>query len=143
MINHCHLLVQNSLTEQISLHPQTNKTGDVWHIFLKGDFKDMLYAYKFEGKFSPQEGHYYDSSQILLDPYAKVSCFCNFSLISCFIRCTSSKQTNIFFQFLDYVTYSCTSLTCLMGFPVPWPLTFLLIYLGSYKQRGIWCPRAR
>ncbi|PNY07250.1 isoamylase 1 chloroplastic-like [Trifolium pratense] len=31
----------------------------------------MLYGYKFDGKFSPQQGHYYDSSQILLDPYAK------------------------------------------------------------------------
>ncbi|KAK7852139.1 isoamylase 1 [Quercus suber] len=48
-----------------------NKTGDVWHVFLKGDFKDMLYGYKFDGKFSPDEGLYYDSSRILLDPYAK------------------------------------------------------------------------
>ena len=58
---------------QISLDPLTNKTGDVWHVFLKGDFKDMLYGYKFEGKFSPDEGLYYDSSRILLDPCAKVS----------------------------------------------------------------------
>lgn len=35
----------------------------------------MLYAYKFDGKFSPQHGHYYDSSRILIDPYAKVSLF--------------------------------------------------------------------
>ncbi|XP_030949497.1 uncharacterized protein LOC115973375 [Quercus lobata] len=45
--------------------------GDVWHVFLKGDFKHMLYGYKFDGKFSPDEGLYYDSSRILLDPYAK------------------------------------------------------------------------
>uniref|UniRef100_A0A7N2MJ75 Aminotransferase-like plant mobile domain-containing protein n=1 Tax=Quercus lobata TaxID=97700 RepID=A0A7N2MJ75_QUELO len=44
---------------------------DVWHVFLKGDFKHMLYGYKFDGKFSPAEGLYYDSSRILLDPYAK------------------------------------------------------------------------
>lgn len=31
----------------------------------------MLYGYRFDGKFSPEEGHYYDSSNILLDPYAK------------------------------------------------------------------------
>jgi isoamylase len=64
--------MQNKVTEQISLDPLTNKTGDVWHVFLKGDFKDMLYGYKFDGDFSPEEGHYYDSSRILLDPYAKV-----------------------------------------------------------------------
>lgn len=44
----------------------------MWHVFLKGDFKDTLYGYKFEGKFSPEEGLYYDSSKIVLDPYAKV-----------------------------------------------------------------------
>ena len=55
------------------MSPITNRTGDVWHAFLKGDFQDMLYGYRFDGKFSPQEGHYFDSSQILVDPYAKVS----------------------------------------------------------------------
>ncbi|KAK2439290.1 isoamylase 3, chloroplastic [Trifolium repens] len=61
----------NQVTEYINLDPLLNKTGCVWHVFLKGDFKDMLYGYKFDGKFSPQQGHYYDSSRILLDPYAK------------------------------------------------------------------------
>ncbi|KAL0007459.1 hypothetical protein SO802_008961 [Lithocarpus litseifolius] len=66
-------LHDNKVTEQISLDPLTNKTGDVWHVFLKGDFKDMLYGYKFDGKFSPDKGLFYDSSRILLDPYAKVT----------------------------------------------------------------------
>nr|AAZ81835.1 isoamylase isoform 1 [Pisum sativum] len=61
----------NKVTEYIALDPLVNKTGCVWHVFLKGDFKDMLYGYKFDGKFSPQQGHYYDSSRVLLDPYAK------------------------------------------------------------------------
>ncbi|XP_058732183.1 isoamylase 1, chloroplastic isoform X3 [Vicia villosa] len=61
----------NKVTEYIALDPLLNKTGCVWHVFLKGDFKDMLYGYKFDGKFSPQQGHYYDSSRVLLDPYAK------------------------------------------------------------------------
>lgn len=73
-------LVQNKVTEQISLDPLTNKTGDIWHVFVKGDFKDMLYGYRFDGELSPEEGQYYNSSWILLDPYAKVSI-----LNSCFI----------------------------------------------------------
>ncbi|PSS36372.1 Isoamylase like [Actinidia chinensis var. chinensis] len=64
-------LHEKRVIEQISLDPLTNRSGDVWHVFLKGDFEDMLYGYKFDGKFSPEEGHYYDPSQILLDPYAK------------------------------------------------------------------------
>ncbi|XP_061991707.1 isoamylase 1, chloroplastic [Rosa rugosa] len=64
-------LEQDKVTEQIPLDPVNNKTGNVWHVFLTGDVKDILYGYKFDGKFSPQEGHYYDSSKIVLDPYAK------------------------------------------------------------------------
>jgi isoamylase len=75
--------MQNKVTEQISLDPLTNKTGDVWHVFLKGDFKDMLYGYKFDGIFSPEEGHYYNSSTILLDPYAKVMACMSF--LNCWV----------------------------------------------------------
>lgn len=64
-------LQENKVTTKISLDPLINKTGDVWHAFLKGDFGNMLYGYTFDGKFSPEEGHHYDSSRILLDPYAK------------------------------------------------------------------------
>lgn len=65
-------LEQDKVTEQIPLDPLNNKTGDVWHVFLTGDVKDILYGYKFDGKFSPEEGHYYDPSKIVLDPYAKL-----------------------------------------------------------------------
>lgn len=66
------LVVQNRVTEEIALDPKTNQTGSVWHACVEGDFKDMVYGYKFDGKFSPEEGLYYDSSRIVLDPYAKV-----------------------------------------------------------------------
>lgn len=68
-----YFITQNKVTEEIALDSFANKTGDVWHVFLKGDFKDMLYGYKFDGKFSPQEGHYFDPTKIVLDPYSKVS----------------------------------------------------------------------
>ncbi|CAN1185774.1 Isoamylase 1, chloroplastic [Linum perenne] len=64
-------LSKGSVTEEIPLDPVANKTGDIWHAFLKGDFRDMLYGYRFYGKFSPENGHYFDSSKIILDPYAK------------------------------------------------------------------------
>lgn len=68
--------MQSKVTEQIPLDPSTNKTGDVWHIFLEGEFKDILYGYKFDGKFCPEEGYYFDNSRVLLDPYAKVVGIC-------------------------------------------------------------------
>ncbi|WOG92683.1 hypothetical protein DCAR_0311958 [Daucus carota subsp. sativus] len=65
-------LCKRTVSEQISLDPVTNKTGNVWHVFLRGhDFEGMLYAYKFDGIFSPHQGHYFDSSNLLIDPYCK------------------------------------------------------------------------
>ncbi|XP_020110390.1 isoamylase 1, chloroplastic isoform X3 [Ananas comosus] len=64
-------LKANNVTELIPLDPVVNKTGNTWHVFLQGEFQDMLYGYKFDGKFSPEEGHYFDYSRVVLDPYAK------------------------------------------------------------------------
>lgn len=64
--------MQNKVSEQISLDPVVNRTGNVWHVFLQGDLKNLLYGYKIDGKFQPEEGHYYDYSRVILDPYAKV-----------------------------------------------------------------------
>ncbi|KAJ6800225.1 isoamylase 1, chloroplastic isoform X3 [Iris pallida] len=64
-------LKENRVTELIPLDPLTNKTGNIWHIFLAGEFEDILYGYKFDGKFCSEDGHYFDDSRVLLDPYAK------------------------------------------------------------------------
>ncbi|KAF3338876.1 isoamylase 1 [Carex littledalei] len=82
-----HLKV-NKATEVIVLDPESNKTGHVWHVHLsprnnnpeadadadaklKLKLEDMVYGYKLDGDFCPQEGCYFDSSNLLLDPYAK------------------------------------------------------------------------
>ena len=41
---------------EISLDPSTNKTGDVWHIFIADLPLDILYAYRVFGPFAPAEG---------------------------------------------------------------------------------------
>lgn len=64
-------LQENRITELIPLDPETNRTGNIWHVFLKGNFDDMLYGYQFDGPFCPHEGHHYNSSRVLVDPYAK------------------------------------------------------------------------
>lgn len=73
--------VQNKVTERIPLDPAVNKTGHIWHIFLQGEFHNMLYGYTFGGPFSPKDGHYFDSSLVLLDPYAKVYNTTHFNLL--------------------------------------------------------------
>ncbi|WP_024469219.1 glycogen debranching protein GlgX [Treponema pedis] len=53
------------------LDPNINKTGDLWHIFVKGLKKGAFYLYTASGLFSPYEGHLFNENNFLLDPYAK------------------------------------------------------------------------
>ncbi len=56
---------------EIPLSPSTNKTGDVWHIFIADLPLDILYAYRVYGPYQPQKGHRFDPKHIVLDPYAR------------------------------------------------------------------------
>jgi glycogen operon protein len=58
--------------KEISLDPTTNRTGDVWHIALKGLEPGFEYGYRVAGDpdlNSPN--HRFDNQHVLLDPYAK------------------------------------------------------------------------
>ncbi|WP_037571608.1 glycogen debranching protein GlgX [Spirochaeta cellobiosiphila] len=56
----------------IPLDSEVNKTGDVWHIYIRGIKTGQLYGYTVNGPFSPEpEGHRFDKTKFLLDPYAK------------------------------------------------------------------------
>ncbi|KAG0482472.1 hypothetical protein HPP92_010556 [Vanilla planifolia] len=70
----CSDFKKNRVTVEIPLDPLKHKTGSIWHVFVAGEFRDVLYGYKFDGKFSTEEGLYFDNSRVLLDPYAKCPC---------------------------------------------------------------------
>ncbi len=55
----------------ISLNPQENRTGDVWHVFVPGLKPGALYLFQVDGPFEPSQGHRFDVNQLLFDPYAK------------------------------------------------------------------------
>src|SRR5574344_1933338 len=58
-------------SESIELDPNVNKTGDIWHVFVKGLKAGALYMYQVDGPFEPSLGHRFNVNQFLLDPYAK------------------------------------------------------------------------
>lgn len=59
--------------ETIELNPQKNRTGDIWHIFVKGLKENALYLYQVDGPFEPKEGHRFNVNTYLCDPYAKAT----------------------------------------------------------------------
>ena len=47
------------------------RTGPVWHGYLRGVRPGQLYGYRVYGPYRPEEGHRFNPNKILLDPYAK------------------------------------------------------------------------
>ena len=47
-----------------------NRTGDVWHIWVKGINSGQLYAYRVDGPYEPNKGHRFNFKKLLLDPLA-------------------------------------------------------------------------
>jgi isoamylase len=58
-------------TRIIDLDPICHRTGDVWHIWVRGINVGQLYGYRLEGPYQPEEGHRFNPQKLLLDPYAR------------------------------------------------------------------------
>jgi glycogen operon protein len=58
---------------EIPLDPGANRTGQIWHIWLSGLPRDVLYAWRMDMRPNPNPAiHRFDPSAYLLDPYARV-----------------------------------------------------------------------
>lgn len=52
--------------------PEAYKIGDVYSMIVFGlNIEDFEYAYRVDGPYDPENGHLFDRSQVLLDPYAR------------------------------------------------------------------------
>ncbi|MEO8338636.1 MAG: glycogen debranching protein GlgX, partial [Nitrospirota bacterium] len=54
----------------MELDPARHRTGDVWHVWVKGIRPGQLYAYRVDGPYQPSEGHRFNFNRLLLDPFA-------------------------------------------------------------------------
>lgn len=61
---------QEAPLAEIPLDPTINKTGDVWHILVRGLPLDLHYAYRIWGPFVPHHGHRFNPGAVVFDPYA-------------------------------------------------------------------------
>jgi glycogen operon protein len=55
----------------IELDPVRHRTGDIWHIWVRGIPVGQLYGYRIDGPYQPEEGHRFNPHKLLLDPYAR------------------------------------------------------------------------
>jgi isoamylase len=49
----------------------TERTGNIWHVFLDGIQPGQFYGYRVKGQYEPQAGHRFNLHKLLIDPYAK------------------------------------------------------------------------
>ncbi|HSA15960.1 MAG TPA: glycogen debranching protein GlgX [Spirochaetota bacterium] len=57
--------------EEIELDPVINRTGDIWHIWVKGVREGRQYGYRISGPYDPSSGHRFNRNMLLIDPYAR------------------------------------------------------------------------
>ena len=60
----------SAAARSFDLDTTDHRTGDVWHIWVKGIATGQLYAYRVDGPYEPDEGHRFNSRRLLLDPRA-------------------------------------------------------------------------
>jgi glycogen operon protein len=49
----------------------TERSHQVWHVYLPGIKPGQLYGYRVHGPYEPKNGHRFNPSKLLIDPYAK------------------------------------------------------------------------
>jgi len=54
----------------IDLDSGSHRTGDIWHVWVKGIRPGQLYSYRVDGPYKPSEGHRFNFKRLLLDPFA-------------------------------------------------------------------------
>ncbi len=54
----------------IDLDSACHRTGDVWHVWVKGIGSGQFYAYRVDGPYEPSKGHRFNFNRLLLDPCA-------------------------------------------------------------------------
>src|SRR5262245_2607608 len=58
-------------TEENGRSPAKEQTDRVWHVFLPDMRPGQLYGFRVSGPYDPQRGLRFNSSKLLIDPYAK------------------------------------------------------------------------
>ena len=88
----------SSPTKVLDLDPARHRTGDIWHVWLRGIPAGQLYGYRIEGPYEPEQGHRFNPHKLLLDPFARaIACVedWDFSAARGYDSCSSLSDLSI------------------------------------------------
>ncbi|MDN5341507.1 glycogen debranching protein GlgX [Oceanotoga sp. DSM 15011] len=88
-----------------------NKTGDVWHIYVKGAKHNMFYGWRIDGVYDPESGHRFNYNKLLIDPYARaISSTLDFSDDYIYGYSKDSKYKDLSFSKKNSAISNCKSI---------------------------------
>jgi len=91
-----------SPTKIIDLDPARHRTGDVWHVWVRGIPAGQLYGYRMEGSYLPEEGHRFNPHKLLLDPFARaIAGVANWDFTAARGYDSASSQTDLSISTVD------------------------------------------
>jgi isoamylase len=86
----------------IDLDPMRHRTGDIWHVWVRGIAVGQLYGYRIEGPYQPEDGHRFNPHKLLLDPYARaIAGVGNWDFSAARGYDSSSRLTDLSFSIVD------------------------------------------
>lgn len=92
----------SSPSRMIDLDPVRHRTGDVWHVWVRGVSAGQLYGYRVAGPYLPEEGHRFNPNKLLLDPYARaIAGVVNWDFLAARGYDSSSNLTDLSFSTID------------------------------------------
>ena len=92
----------SSPSRVIDLDPVRHRTGDVWHVWVRGISAGQLYGYRIAGPYRPEEGHRFNPHKLLLDPYARaLAGVGNWDFLGALGYDSSSSLTDLSFSNVD------------------------------------------
>jgi isoamylase len=89
-------------SRSIDLDPIRHRTGDVWHVWVRGITVGQLYGYRIDGPYQPEEGHRFNRHKLLLDPYARaIAGVANWDLVAARGYDSASRLADLSFSTID------------------------------------------
>jgi glycogen operon protein len=125
---------------EIPLDKRGNKTGNVWHCFIKGLGAGACYLYRVDGPYFPERGQRFNPHNTLLDPYAKaLTDISNWDYGKCSGYDPQKPGGDLTYSYTDDIAYQPRCIVVDDDFdwqgdsPLNYPLRFSVIYETHIK----------
>ena len=130
----------NSSWKEIPLDKRGNKTGNIWHCFIRGLGAGTCYLYRADGPYFPEKGQRFNPYKVLLDPYAKaLTDISNWDYSKCSGYDPARPGRDLTYSYEDDIAHQPRCIVIDNNFdwqgdtPLNYPLRFSVIYETHVK----------